>query len=77
MIATASFSRPSLTRTTAAQSTGLRSRADGWADSLNYDSIFEIDRLAQTLNEPRVPRFIKRQQEVLSNISTMAKLATV
>lgn len=48
----------------------------GWADTLDDESIYKIEALAKTLNDPRVDRFIKRQQETVNEMQPLvAKVA--
>ncbi len=40
-------------------------KADGWADTLDDDSLWEIDRLAKAINDPRFDRLLTRQTQTV------------
>lgn len=45
----------------------------GWADTLEDDSVYEIDELAKKLNDPRIDRFLQRQLKTVERMAPTAQ----
>jgi len=47
----------------------------GWSKTVDDESIYEIDEIARKLNDPRVGRWLKRQQAAMSEMMPLAQQA--
>jgi hypothetical protein len=51
-------------------------KPEGWSDNLTDDCVFEIDRIAREINDPRIDRWLERQAQVVETMKPkMARLS--
>ncbi len=53
------------------------SKPAGWGDTLEDDSVYEIEEIFRKLNDPRFDRYVRRQTEAVGKMTQMAKAAGV
>lgn len=48
-------------------------QSPGWADTLSFDSIYQIDELARAINDPSLARYVKRQTAAVGQMKDLVE----